>query len=294
VTEKKLTPIYSKNAGVNEKVDCKVIIGTSENMKELDDNSIHLVVTSPPYYNAPFDYPNLFKTYDEFLSLIKKVGKELKRVLAKGRITCFVCDDTLINGKKYPLVADITKILLKTGFKYRERLVWQKPEGYIRISRRSGVLLQHPYPMYYYPDNLQESILIFQKGDYDYTTTTKKQKNKSQLDMNEVQEQKWYLNIWNITNVLPLKNRLESGIAAFPDTIPYRLIKLFSHKQETVLDPFMGSGTTLKVANQLDRNAIGYEINPDLLPIIKEKLGMNGPKHTSSGINFKLVSRRKP
>jgi len=292
--EKSYLPNIHTNDLVNKKVDCKVILGTSEEMKELDNNSIHLVVTSPPYYNAPFDYPNLFKTYEQFLKLIQKVSKELKRVLANGRIACFVCDDTLINGKKYPVVADITRTLIEEGFKYRERLVWIKPEGYIRISRRSGVLLQHPYPMYYYPDNLQESILIFQKGDFDYTTITKEQKSKSQLDMNEVQKQKWYLNIWNITNVLPLKNRLESGIAAFPDTIPYRLIKLFSYERETVLDPFMGSGTTLKVANQLNRNAVGYEINPELLPVIKEKLGVTGAKRSSSNIHFQLISKLQP
>ena len=146
----------------------KLIFGDSQNMHELDDNSVHLVVTSPPYYNAPFDYPDLFDDYDQFKTMIRNVVKELRRVLDKGRIACFVCDDTLIDKKKYPVVADITKIFIEEGFKYRDRIVWVKPEGYIRISRRSGVLLQHPYPMYYYPDNLQESILIFQNGDFDY------------------------------------------------------------------------------------------------------------------------------
>jgi len=142
-----------------------IVFGDTQNMKELEDNSVHLVVTSPPYFNAPFDYPDLFKSYDEFLNLIRNVAKELKRVLDKGRIAAFVVDDTLIKGKKYPVVADITKIFIEEGFRYRERIVWVKPEGYIRISRRSGVLLQHPYPMYYYPDNLQESILIFQMAN---------------------------------------------------------------------------------------------------------------------------------
>lgn len=278
---------------MNDRLDCKVIIGSSEDMKELDNNSVHLVVTSPPYFNAPFDYPNLYKTYEQFLKLIHQVTKEIKRVLADGRIACIVCDDTLIKGKKYPVVADITRIFVKERFKYGERLVWLKPEGYIRISRRSGVLLQHPYPMYYYPDNVQESILIFQKGDFNHNTIPKKQKSKSQIDINEVQKQKWYLNIWNITNVLPFKNRLEKGIAAFPDAIPYRLIKLFSHKGETVLDPFLGSGTTLKVAKQLGRNAVGYEIDPELLPTIKQKLGATGAKHSSSNVKFKLIARKQ-
>lgn len=97
--------------------DNKIVFGNCEDMHELDENSVHLVVSSPPYFNAPFDYPSLFKSYAEFLTLIRKVAKELERVLDEGRIACFVCDDTLIKKKKYPVVADITKIFAKQGFK---------------------------------------------------------------------------------------------------------------------------------------------------------------------------------
>ena len=252
----------------------KLIFGDSENMEELQDNSVHLVVTSPPYFNAPFDYPDLFKSYDAYLEKMKKVAKELKRVVAKGRIACIVCDDTLIKGKKYPVVADLTKIYIDEGFIYRDKIIWLKPEGYIRISRRSGVILQHPYPMYFYPDNIQETILIFQNGEFDYKSIPKEVKESSKIDIGKYQENKWYLTTWNIVNVLPLKNRLEEGIAAFPDEIPFRLIKLFSYVGETVLDPFMGSGTTNKVAAMLKRNSIGYEIDLELCEIVKEKMGL--------------------
>lgn len=253
----------------------KIIFGNAHDMKELEDSSVNLVVTSPPYFNAPFDYPDLFESYEEFLKLIRDVARELKRVLKHGRIAAFVVDDTLIEGEKYPVVADITKIFLEQGFKYREKIVWVKPEGYIRISRRSGVVVQHPYPMYYYPDNLQESILIFQNGDFDYRTIPQEIREESKIDLTEYQKNKWYLNVWDITNVLPISNRLEKGIAAFPDEIPYRLIKLFSYKGETVLDPFMGSGTTLKVAIELERKAVGYEIDAELLNVVKKKLGID-------------------
>lgn len=268
-----------------------IIFGDAQNMKELEDNSVHLVVTSPPYFNAPFDYPDLFESYEEFLNLIRNVAKELKRVLDKGRIAAFVVDDTLIKGKKYPVVADITKIFIEEGFKYRERIVWVKPEGYIRISRRSGVLLQHPYPMYYYPDNLQESILIFQNGEFNYKSIPKELKEESKTDIEEYQKEKWYLNVWQITNVLPINNRLEKGIAAFPEEIPYRLIKLFSYKGETVLDPFMGSGTTLKVALELRRRAIGYEIDIELLDVVKKKLKINQPVLIGQNPKFEIVIR---
>jgi DNA modification methylase len=253
----------------------RLIFGDSERMIELQDGSVHLVVTSPPYFNAPFDYPDLFDSYEDYLNKMKKVAKEIKRVLADGRIVCIVCDDTLINGKKYPVVADLTKIFIEEGFEYRDKIIWLKPEGYIRISRRSGVLLQHPYPMYFYPDNIQETILIFQKGKFDYKIIKKEVKEKSKIDILEYQEKKWYLNVWNIVNVLPIQNRLESGIAAFPEEIPYRLIKLFSYVGETVLDPFMGSGTTNKVATMLKRNSVGYEIDIELVEVVKKKMGIN-------------------
>ena len=251
-------------------------------MYELQDESIHLMVTSPPYYNAPFDYPGLFKTYDDYLDLLRNLAEELNRVMSPGRIMAFVIDDTLVKGVKYPIVADITKIFIDKGFKYRDKIIWRKPEGYIRISRRSGVLIQHPYPMYFYPDNLQESILLFQKGKFNYQeymkTLDPKSIEASTIDIEESQKNKWYLSVWDITNVLPSKNRIEKGIAAFPDEIPYRLIKLFSFVGETVLDPFLGSGTTTKIARELGRNSIGYEIDIELVDVIKKKLNVGQTK----------------
>jgi len=268
-----------------------IIFGDSQNMKEVKDESVHLVVTSPPYFNAPFDYPNLFESYTHFLDIMKNVASEIRRVLKRGRIVCLVVDDVLIDGEKYPVVADITRIFMDLGFKYRDRIVWVKPEGYIRISRRSGVLLQNPYPMYYYPDNIQESILIFQKGNFDYNKVEGNIKEFSKIDITEYQKNKWYLNVWNITNVLPNNNRLEKGIAAFPEEIPYRLIKLFSYRGEVVLDPFMGSGTTLKVAIQLGRHAIGYDIDRELIDVVKKKLGIQQPSLINNTPDIEIIIR---
>jgi DNA modification methylase len=282
---------FCREKWMNKEANNKIIFGDCQDMKELDDKSIHLVITSPPYFNAPFDYPGLFESYTQFLRLIRNVAKELRRVLDDGRIAAFVVDDTLIKGKKYPVVADMTKIFVDEGFKYREKIIWIKPEGYIRISRRSGVLLQHPYPMYYYPDNLQESILIFQNGDFDYKKISKGVKEASKIDIEEFQKEKWYLNVWQITNVLPNNNRLEKGIAAFPDEIPYRLIKLFSYKDEIVLDPFIGSGTTLKVALDLGRRCVCYEVDLELLDVVKKKLKMNQSTLTNENRSFEIIIR---
>jgi len=254
----------------------KIVFGDCRDMHEIPSESVHLMVTSPPYYNAPFDYPDLFKDYDHFLELIKIFSKELYRTLAPGRIAAYVTDDMLVKGEKYPVVADITKIMIENGFRYRDKIVWVKPKGYTRISRRSGVMLQNPYPMYFYPDNIQESIIIFQKGKFDYEYARKldqKSRESSKIDTHEYNEQEWYLTVWNITNVLPLQGRLEEGIAAFPEEIPRRLIRLFTYVGETVLDPFLGSGTTMKVAKELGRNTWGYEIDLELKPVILEKVG---------------------
>ena len=249
--------------------------------REIADGEVSLIVTSPPYYNAPFDYPDLFPTYDDYLDLIKSFASQSKRVLGKGRICAIVTDDMLVKegdgsrGRKYPLVADTTRIFLDEGFLYRDKITWVKPVGYTRISRRSGVVLQHPYPMYFYPDNIQESILLFQNGEFDYAQlkdAPKKILESSKIDTIKLNKERWNLTVWNITNVLPMAGRVEEGIAAFPDEIPRRLIKLFTMIGETVFDPFAGSGTTLKVAKELGREGIGYEIDLELKRVIRKKL----------------------
>ena len=117
-------------------------------------------------------------------------------------------------------------------------------------------------------------------------------KEKSKIALEEYQKNKWYLTTWNITNVLPLKNRLEEGIAAFPEEIPYRLIKLFSYVGETVLDPFMGSGTTNKVSAMLGRNSVGYEIDQELCNIVKEKMGLEQNSLFPKNYEVKIIIRK--
>jgi site-specific DNA-methyltransferase (adenine-specific)/site-specific DNA-methyltransferase (cytosine-N4-specific) len=253
----------------------KIIFGSSENMKEISSSSIHLVITSPPYYNAPFDFPNLFSSYDEFLKLLKSVGKELLRILQPGRYACFVTQDVRIEGRLYPVVADLIHVMVyEVGFEYQEKIIWKKPEGYIRISRRSGVLIQHPYPMYFYPDNIYEEIVVFKKpGEFNKTSVPEYIKEKSKIDIGRFQAEKWYLTVWNIKNVLPAE-KWSKYTAAFPEELVERLIRLYSYREETVLDPFLGTGTTCVVARRLGRNCIGYEIDLELIDVIKERLGV--------------------
>jgi len=257
----------------------KVVFGNCQDMRELSRESIDLVVTSPPYYNAPFDYPGMYRDYDEYLEMLSRVADELYRVVREGRIVCYVIDDMLVDGEKLPIVADATRIMRETGFRYRDRIMWVKPKGYSRISRRSGVVIQHPYPMYFYPDNIQESILIFQKGRFDYKKVREldeKILEASRIDSHTINQNEWNLTVWPITNVVPTNNPLEKGIAAFPEELASRLVQLFSFYDETVLDPFLGSGTTSKVSAQLGRNSFGYELNYSLKDRISSKISSAG------------------
>lgn len=261
-------------------------------MNELDDSSIHLIITSPPYFNAPFDYEGLFSSYQQYLGVLKKFAAEAYRVLSEGRIFALNIDDMLVDGTKYPIVADATKIFLEAGFRYRDRIIWKKPDGYLRISKRSGVILQNPFPMYYYPDNLLESIVIFQKGKFDYKSIAKEKRELSKVDIKEFQNNNWHKTLWEMTNVLP-GSALEKNIAAFPEQLPYRIIKLYSYIGETILDPFLGSGTTMKVARLLKRNSVGIEIIRNLEEVIRKKIGFDtSPDIFNNGDHLEIIERK--
>jgi site-specific DNA-methyltransferase (adenine-specific)/site-specific DNA-methyltransferase (cytosine-N4-specific) len=260
----------------------KVVFGDARDMRELPSSSVHLVVTSPPYYNSPFDFPNLFSSYDEFLELLRSVGKELMRVLQPGRVAAFVTQDVRIDGKLYPIVADLIRVMRDLGFEYQEKIIWRKPEGYIRISKRSGVLIQHPYPMYFYPDNIYEEIVVFRKpGEFDRSKVPKDVLERSRIDINRFQGEKWYLSVWDITNVLP-SSKWSKYTAAFPEALVERLIRLYSYWGEVVLDPFLGTGTTCAVAMRLGRNCVGYELDLELREAIEERLGLKTEKITTA------------
>lgn len=263
-----------------------VIIGNCADMHEIQNETIHLVITSPPYFNAPFDYKDMFASYEQYLDLLRNVAKELYRVLKDGRIIVLIIDDMLVNGKKYSIVADLTSIFQKVGLNYRDRIIWKKPDDYLRILKRRKVIYEHPYPMYFYPDNLVESILIFQKGKFDYQSISQDIRKESIIDLKEFNEKKMYSTLWEIRNVMP-NSVLEKGIAAFPEEIPFRFVRLFSYKGEVVLDPFLGSGTTMKIARLLGRSSIGIELNKSLLPIIIKKCGFEN----LNGDYFKIIHR---
>jgi modification methylase len=278
-------PPYKGRIGL-KKTRHQIIVGDSGSLEEIGDKTVHLVVTSPPYYNSPHHMNNLFNGYSsEFLPLMEKVAKELYRVLDDGRIACIVCDDMLVRerkvgpSEKMPVVADITKIFTNSGFWYRDEIMWLKPTGYGTRQRRAGAFIQSSLPMNLYFENITESILIFQKKFFHKEQISKEVMEESSLaylvknQNSEFWKDKWYQNIWRITNVMPnKKEEAEKHIPTFPGEIPYRLIMLYSYVGETVLDPFLGTGTTMQVAIDLGRSSIGYEIRKGLLPFIQRKV----------------------
>lgn len=254
----------------NSDVQLDLFIGDCTDTKSLlNGYSFDLIITSPPYFNAPYDYNDFFSSYNNFLIMIYRFAMIYLQTLKPTGILALNIDDMLIKGVKYPIISDVTKILTNLGYIFLGKVVWKKPEGYIRISRRSGVLIQHPYPMYFYPDNLIENILIFQK---DLILEPKESKLLNITD------------IWEITNVLPFKNRLELDIAAFPEELPNQLIKLFTKRGGWICDPFLGSGTTMKSAFQLKRNCVGVEIKNSLVDTIHKKVF----EHSSNGKELQM------
>ena len=271
-----------------------VVIGDARDMRELSDESVQLVVTSPPYYNVK-DYGAVngnvggVDDYNEYLQSMEEVLKECKRVLQTGRYLCVNVCDVISDGKKYALAHHYVSLLEKLGFEYRDDIIWKKPKGTGANSsggagKRFGNFIQHPYPLYYFPNNVYEHVLVFRKGKTDY----KQIKKTRELDMESVKANR-STDIWEIHPETKNQYSGETHPAMFPEELPREIIELYSYPGETILDPFLGSGTTMKVAKELNRNCVGYEINPDYLRIIRRKVGFypNYPADDKFVIKFK-------
>src|SRR6266852_3476892 len=128
----------SQSRGSRDVPSLRVFFGDLRKMTstEVADGEVSLIVTSPPYFNAPFDYPYLFPSYEDYLGLIRSFASQSRRVLGRGRICAIVTDDMLVKeeggsrGRKYPLVADTTRIFLDEGFLYRDKITRVEPAGY--------------------------------------------------------------------------------------------------------------------------------------------------------------------
>ncbi|VVC03597.1 Modification methylase MjaI [Candidatus Burarchaeum australiense] len=259
-----------------------VVIGDSRDMREVASDSVQLVVTSPPYFNVK-DYGrenigSINEFYD-YLMEMQLVFNECYRVLEKGRYCCINVGDVISEGEKYPIPAHFVIMLKRAGFDYREDIIWRKPSGVgarggSGAGKRFGVFMQHPYPMYYFPNNIFEHILVFRKGKFDYKKASEEQKRRAKVDVEEA-KRRWNSDVWEFHPETRNQYSELTHPAMFPEELPEGLIRLYAFKGETVLDPFLGSGTTLEVARNLERSCIGYEINPAYLPLIRRKAGFD-------------------
>lgn len=254
----------------------EIYIGNSSKMSELADNSVNLIITSPPYWTLK-DYENEEQiglgsnSYDHYLDELNKVWLECVRVLAPDGKLCINIMPFLLTGKAARferretrlVLGDIENFLNKTNEMFQFGLyIWDKR----KIARFSS-FGSYPYPPNIFSTYPYEWITVFsKKGSRKKVSPDIKEKSK--LTTKEWQD--WAINsIWEMQ---PAKAKSEGHPAPFPDELPHRLIKLYSFYGDTVLDPFAGTGTTAKVSLELGRKAIGYELNPEYLPLIKRKL----------------------
>ncbi|HXF50008.1 MAG TPA: DNA methyltransferase [Verrucomicrobiae bacterium] len=251
----------------------KIIIGDSRRMTEVRDESVQLVVTSPPYWQLK-DYGHKEQigyndTYEDYINNLNLVWNECHRVLSPGCRLCVNIGDQFARSVYYgrykiiPIRTEIIKFCETIGFDYMGAIIWQK----VTTTNTTGgatIMGSFPYPRNGIVKLDYEFILIFKKMGIP-PKATKEQKEKSKLTTKEWNE--YFYGHWNFPG-----ERQDKHLAAFPEELPKRLIKMFSFVEDTVLDPFVGSGTTTLAAKNLGRNSIGYEINPEFLPIIKKKL----------------------
>ncbi|MEO0296927.1 MAG: site-specific DNA-methyltransferase [candidate division WOR-3 bacterium] len=279
---------------MNKKVDAKIIIGDSRSMIEIKEEEVDLIITSPPYWHIK-DYGESLQigygqSLHQYLKDLYYVFKECYRVLRKGGRFCLNIGDqfarSIVYGryKVIPIHAEVIAQCEEIGFDYMGSIIWQKKTT-MNTTGGANVMGSFPYPPNGIVEIDYEFIHIFKKPGKN-KKVSKEIKEESKLSKEEWKE--FFSGHWYFGGAKQIGHE-----AMFPDELPRRLIKMFSFVGDTVLDPFLGSGTTLKVALELKRNAIGYEINKNFLKIIKEKLEIEKkPLFEFINPNIQIIERK--
>jgi DNA modification methylase len=274
----------------------KIILGNSQQMSELADGSVQLMVTSPPYpmiqmwdtqfcqtdqkiaqlfeaLNANPSKDAVIKIYAAMHENLAKVWAETYRVLIDGGIAAInIGDATRSINSKFSLFPNHSKIIehcQKIGFTTLPYILWKKPTTKPHYKGKGAFLGSGFLPPNAYVTLDCEFILLFRKGNLRKFPPHDKVRYESAFT--KAQRDEWFSQIWTLKGTRQTADELERRTAAYPDEIAERLIKMFSIKGDTVLDPFLGSGTTMKVAMQNERNSVGYEADENLLPVITRK-----------------------
>ncbi len=237
---------------------------SSDNMEELPDNSVHLMVTSPPY-NVGKDYDENL-TLQEYRQFLKNVWKEVYRVLVFGGRACINIAN--LGRKPYiPLHAFIIEDMLDLGFLMRGEIIWNKASS-SSPSTAWGSWLSAANPIL---RDIHEYILVFSKGSFSRKVSSGKISTITKADFLELTKSVW---------TFPAESARKVGHPApFPVALPYRLIQLYTFEEEVILDPFMGSGQAAIAAIKATRHFSGYDISEEYVKLaegrIKEYLSVS-------------------
>ena len=249
------------------------INGDSRQMNLIPDKSVHLIITSPPYWQlkdyGTEDQIGFHDSYETYINNLNLVWKECYRILHDGCRMCINIGDQFARSVYYgrykviPIRTEIIKFCETLGMDYMGAVIWQK-QTTMNTTGGGAIMGSFPYPRNGILKMDYEFILIFKKlGNAPKPTFEQKQLSA----MTKAEWNTYFSSHWTFGGA-----RLDGHIAVFPEELPTRLIKMFSFVGETVFDPFMGSGTTALAARNLGRNSIGYEINPEFISYYKEKL----------------------
>ena len=270
---------------MNVQTQHKIVRGDSRCMTEFRDKSIQLVITSPPYWQLK-DYGideqiGFNDSYENYINNLNLVWKECYRVLDNGCRLCVNIGDQFARSVYYgrykviPIRTEIIKFCESIGFDYMGAIIWQKKTT-TNTTGGASIMGSFPFPRNGILSIDYEFILLFKKLG---TSTRPDKTSKEQSRMTKEEWKEYFSGHWNFGGV-----RQDGHIAMFPEELPKRLIKMFSFVGDTILDPFLGSGTTSLAAKNLNRNSVGYEINHEFIPYIKQKLqvsqlGLFGTKY---------------
>jgi site-specific DNA-methyltransferase (adenine-specific) len=251
-------------------------------MTELGDGVVALTVTSPPYWNAiDYDrhaqdekqnyrtrrYAKGFGGYEDYLALMDRVFGEVLRVTKPGGFAAVVIGTVLMDARPIAVPFEFAMRMLRLGWEFHQDIIWHKCTAGIK---RAGVSIQKPFPGYYYPNIMTEYILVFRKpGERVSKGRSKSELESARYPINALFTRDIANNVWHIAPVPP---GLLDHPCPFPEEIPYRLATLYSFPGDLVLDPFLGSGQTTKVAKALGRQVAGYDIEPRYVEYAKKRL----------------------
>lgn len=265
----------------------KIYFGDSRDANKIPDKSVQLIITSPPYWQLK-DYGTLNQigfndSYEEYINNLNLVWMECDRVLSDGCRLCINIGDQFARSVYYgrykvvPIRTEIIRFCETLKMDYMGAIIWQKTTT-MNTSGGGTVMGSFPYPRNGILKIDYEFILIFKKSGKSPKPSLEQKQNSI---MTKEEWNEYFSSHWNFGGA-----RQSEHIAMFPEELPKRLIKMFSFTGETIFDPFLGSGTTSLAAKNLGRNSIGYEINREFEPIIKEKLNINELSFDKDTVDF--------